>query len=231
MTLAIPPLATQRPVGVGPGPTPTVFVVDDDESVRESLELLIRSVGWKPETFGSARSFLASPVADGPGCLVLDVSLPDLDGLEVQGRLLRDRRLLPIVFITGLGDIPLTVRAMKAGAVEFLTKPLSGDVLLGVIKDAIDRSRIVLRREAELRDVRSRYESLTPRERQVMARVVAGLLNKQVSGDLRISEITVKVHRGRMMRKMRANSVPDLVRMAAALSSSHRDSLTSSLTS
>jgi FixJ family two-component response regulator len=197
--------------------TPVVFVVDDDVSVRESLELLILTAGWRPETFATAAAFLARPRVDVPSCLLLDVSLPDLNGLELQQRIADDRLDMPIIFITGYGDVPMTVRAMKAGAVEFLTKPLSDDVLLNAIGSAIERSRAALHDEAALRAVRERYDSLSPRERQVMALVVSGLLNKQVAAELHISEITVKAHRGKVMRKMTADSVADLVTMAARL--------------
>jgi FixJ family two-component response regulator len=196
--------------------TPVVFVVDDDVSVRESLELLIKSAGWQPELFASARDFLAHPRAAVPCCLVLDVSLPGLDGLELQ-RQLTNRSDMPIIFITGHGDIPMSVRAMKAGAVEFLTKPFSNDLLLDAIRGAIERSRAILRQESELAQLRRRHASLTPRERQVMALVVSGLLNKQVGGELGISEITVKAHRGQVMAKMEAGSLPDLVKMAGRL--------------
>lgn len=196
---------------------PTVFVVDDDVSVRESLDLLIRTAGWRPEIYESAHAFLAGSRAAGPSCLVLDVSLPDLSGLDLQQRIGADRGDLPIIFITGHGDVPMTVRAMKAGAVEFLTKPFGDDVLLDAIAGALDRSRAVLDRQAELRGVQDRYATLSQREREVMALVVAGLLNKQIAGRLGISEITVKAHRGKVMRKMRAGSVADLVRMAARL--------------
>jgi len=198
------------------GVTAIVFVVDDDASVRESLEALIRSAGWQPETFASAPEFLSRPKAVLPCCLVLDVRLPGLSGLELQKQL-AERADMPIIFITGHGDVPTTVQAMKAGAVEFLTKPFDGDVLLNAIRDAIERSRAALRLEAEMRVVRNCYDSLTPRERDVMALVVAGLLNKQIGGELGISEITVKAHRGRVMRKMKADSLPDLVTMAAKL--------------
>jgi FixJ family two-component response regulator len=199
-----------------PDVTPIVFVVDDDVSVRESLELLIKSAGWRPETFASAQAFLARPRPTVPCCLVLDVTLPGLSGLELQQQL-ADRTDMPIIFITGYGDVPMTVRAMKAGAVEFLTKPFRDDVLLDAIRGAIERSRAALRLDSEMRTLRTCYESLTPREREVMALVVSGLLNKQVGGELGISEITVKAHRGQVMRKMKADSLPDLVTMAARL--------------
>jgi FixJ family two-component response regulator len=197
--------------------TPTVFVVDDDISVRNSLELLIDSAGWRPETFPSAQEFLQRPRVDGPSCLVLDMILPDLDGLELQRRVALNRTDMPIIFISGCGDVPRTVRAMKAGAVEFLTKPLEGDELVGAIQQAIERSRSTLDREAAKQELRDRYILLSPRERQVMALVVSGLLNKQVGGELGISEITVKAHRGQVMRKMKADSLPDLVTMSASL--------------
>jgi len=196
--------------------TPIVFVVDDDISVRESLELLIRTAGWGVETFRSATDFLAYPRTDVPCCLVLDVSLPDLNGLELQQRL-DDRRELPIVFITGHGDIPMSVRAMKAGATEFLTKPFQDDALLDAVRGGIERSTAALSRETELKTLRESYAALSRREREVMGLVVSGLLNKQVGGELGISEITVKAHRGRMMRKMKADSLADLVNMAASL--------------
>jgi FixJ family two-component response regulator len=197
--------------------TPIVFVVDDDVSVRESLESLIRCQGWQPETFASAQPFLDYPRANIPNCLVLDVSLPGLNGLDLQRLVADDRRDMPIIFITGHGDVPMTVQAMKAGAVEFLTKPFKDDVLLSAIRAALERSRVSLSREAEMRLLRDRYESLTQRERQVMALVVSGLLNKQVGGELGISEITVKAHRGKVMQKMKADSLADLVKMAARL--------------
>lgn len=196
--------------------TPVVFVVDDDISVRESLELLVRSVGWRPETFDSADDFLARPQLSVPCCLVLDVTLPGLNGLELQDRL-AGRSEMPIIFITAHGDVPMSVRAMKAGAIEFLTKPFDDAVLVNAIRGAIERSRGALRADAETRALRACYESLTSREREVMALVVAGLLNKQVGGQLGISEITVKAHRGQVMRKMKADSLPDLVTMAARL--------------
>jgi FixJ family two-component response regulator len=195
---------------------PVVFVVDDDVSVRESLELLILSAGLHPETFATAEDFLGSSRTDGPSCLVLDVSLPDLNGLDLQKRV-DDRTDMPIIFITGHGDVPTSVQAMKAGAAEFLTKPFSDDVLLEAIGQAIDRSLAARALEAELRTLRGRHASLTPREREIMAFVVSGLLNKQIASELGISEITVKAHRGRVMRKMHVDSLAELVRAAAAL--------------
>jgi FixJ family two-component response regulator len=197
--------------------TPIVFVVDDDISIRESLELLIRSEGWKPETFASAQEFLDRPRVFVPTCLVLDVSLPGLNGLDLQKRVAIDRIDMPIIFITGHGDVPMTVQAMKAGAVEFLTKPFGDEVLLSAIRHALERSRAALAHEAEMLGLRECYASLSPREREVMALVVSGLLNKQVGGELGISEITVKAHRGQVMQKMKADSLADLVRMAARL--------------
>jgi FixJ family two-component response regulator len=199
-----------------PGPTPVVFIVDDDLSVRESLQSLVRSAGWQAETFASAKDFLARPRVVAPSCLVLDVQLPDLSGLDLQQRVV-DRIDLPIIFITGYTDVPITVRAMKAGAIEFLTKPYRSDVVLDAIQNAFERSRAALGRQARMMSIRDHYASLSRREREVMALVVSGLLNKQVGGELGISEITVKAHRGNVMRKMRAESVPDLVRMAASL--------------
>jgi FixJ family two-component response regulator len=196
---------------------PVVFVVDDDISVRESLELLILSAGWQPETFASAEDFLGCSCIDGPSCLVLDVTLPNLTGLDLQERIV-DRTDMPIIFITGHGEVPTAVQAMKAGAVEFLTKPLGDEVLLNAIGQAIERSRKALAYEAELRALKDCHGSLTPREREIMAMVVSGLLNKQIAAKLGISEITVKAHRGRVMRKMRVESLADLVRVAATLS-------------
>jgi FixJ family two-component response regulator len=194
-----------------------VFIVDDDVSVRESLELLIRCEGWQPETYASAQEFLARPRAHVPNCLVLDVSLPGLNGLDLQKHIAAERADMPIIFITGYGDVPMTVQAMKAGAQEFLTKPFSDDVLLNAIRQAIERSRIALGRETEMHVLRECYASLTGRERQVFALVVSGLLNKQVGSQLGIREITVKAHRGKVMQKMKADSLADLVKIAAKL--------------
>jgi FixJ family two-component response regulator len=207
---------TLRGAGLPPT-TPVVFVVDDDISVRESLAPLIRWAGWKPETFSSAQEFLSRPRDDTPSCLVLDVELPDLNGLDLQARVAVDRAETPIIFITGHGDIPMSVRAMKAGAAEFLTKPFERDVLLDAIRRAIERSREALRQASELRMLRERHASLTPREREVLTWVVSGLLNKQVGSELGMTEATVKAHRGKIMQKMQADSLADLVRIAARL--------------
>ena len=195
------PIAARSIEVTMPDVTSIVFVVDDDVSVRESLELSIRTAGWRPEMFGSAQEFLSRPRATVPCCLVLDVALPGLSGLELQQQL-AERTDMPIIFITGHADVPMSVQAMKAGAVEFLTKPFQDDVLLNAIRSAVERSRTALRQDSELRVLRDCYASLTPREREVMALVVSGLLNKQVGGELGISEITVKAHRGQVMRKM-----------------------------
>ena len=200
-----------------PSDTPVVFVVDDDISIRESLELLIRSAGWSPEIFGSARDFLARPSRTVPNCLVLDVNLPELSGLALQQLIAVERSEMPIIFITGYGDVPTSVKAMKAGAVEFLTKPFNEDVLLAAIDQALDRSRIALAEQSDLQMLRQRYSSLSRREKQVLTLVVSGRLNKQIAFELGISEITVKAHRGQMVRKMGAKSLPDLVSMAARL--------------
>jgi FixJ family two-component response regulator len=196
---------------------PIVFVVDDDVSVRESLEGLISFAGWQSETFASAGEFLARPKPLVPSCLVLDVSLPDLNGLELQKLIASERVEMPIIFITGHGDVPMTVQAMKGGAVEFLTKPFDDEVLLRALRHAITRSTAVLDDQAEISALRHNYESLTPRERDVMKLVVAGMLNKQIGLKLDISEITVKAHRGKMMQKMKADSVADLVKTGVRL--------------
>jgi len=198
-------------------PESIVFVVDDDVSVRESLELLIKFAGWQPETFASAADFLARPRTTTPSCLVLDVSLPDLNGLELQKLIGSERTDMPIIFITGHGDVPMTVQAMKAGAVEFLTKPFDDEVLLSAIRHALKRSAAVLDDQVELTALRSSYDSLTPREQDVMRLVVSGILNKQIGLKLGISEITVKAHRGKVMQKMKANSLADLVKIAVRL--------------
>ena len=220
MQLATSLAVRRQPYPVQPDTrtTPVVYIVDDDVSVRESLELLVSAAGWQPVTFATAAAFLAARRAPGPSCLVLDVSLPDLGGLELQARLAGDGVELPIVFVSGYSDVATTVRAMKAGAAEFMTKPLGADALVDALAQALERSRAALAGAAALGAVRARYASLSQREREVMALVTAGLLNKQVGGELHISEITVKAHRGRVMRKMQAASLADLVNMAAALS-------------
>ena len=197
--------------------TPTVFVLDGDVSVRESLELLISLEGWRAETFASAHEFLAHPRAMVPSCLVLDVSLPDVNGLDLQERVAADRFEMPIIFITGYGDIPMTVRAMKAGALEFMTKPFEDEALLCAIRNALEQSQTALGQEAEIQELRNCYASLTSREREVMELVVSGLLNKQIGLRLGISEITVKAHRGKVMQKMKADSLADLVKAAERL--------------
>jgi FixJ family two-component response regulator len=196
---------------------PVVFVVDDDISVRESLDLLIKFAGWQPETFASAEEFLTRPRAAQPSCLVLDVSLPDLNGLELQELIGSERTDMPIIFITGHGDIPMSVQAMKAGAVEFLTKPFDDQVLLNAIGNAIKRSSAAVKEQAELRTLRDSYLSLTPREQEVMRLVVSGMLNKQIGLKLGISEITVKAHRGKVMQKINADSLAELVKIAVRL--------------
>jgi FixJ family two-component response regulator len=200
-----------------PDTTPIVFVVDDDISVRESLELLIQVSGWRAETFASAREFLARPRASVPSCVILDLALPDGSGLDLQQRVAADRSEMPVIFITGHGDVSQSVRAMKAGALEFLTKPFREDVLMSAIRQALERSRRTLEHHAKMKALRESYQSLTPREREVMVLVVSGFLNKQVGGELGISEITVKAHRGQVMRKMKADSLPALVNMVAGL--------------
>ena len=209
----------RRPAEVSdiPETASIVFVVDDDVSVRESLDLLLETAGWQCETFASAQEFLSHPRPTVPSCLVLDVTLPGLSGLDLQKHIAAARSDMPIIFITGYGDVPMTVQAMKAGAVEFLTKPFKEDVLLDAIRGALERSRVARRHEAEMQGLRNRYESLTPRERDVLTLVVSGLLNKQVGGELGISEITVKAHRGQVMRKMKADSLPALVHMVDTL--------------
>jgi FixJ family two-component response regulator len=200
-----------------PNTSPTVFVVDDDISVRESLEFLIRDAGWQVETFTSAEEFVSRPRDFNPSCLVLDISMPGLDGLELQKRLAVNRPDMPIIFLTGNADIPMTVQAMKAGAVEFLTKPFNGDKLLSAVSRAIARSTALIARDAELRALRARYARLSSREKEVMALVVVGKANKEVAYELDISEITVKAHRGSMMRRMEAESLAELVNQAARL--------------
>jgi FixJ family two-component response regulator len=197
--------------------TPTVFVVDDDISVRESLELLILCAGWRPQLFASAHQFLAHARLSTPSCLVLDVGLPDLNGLDLQARVAAEQSNMPIIFISGQGDVPMTVRAMKAGAVEFLTKPFNDDVLLCALQNALEHSQAAQHEAAKLQALRDNHSLLSRREREVMALVVSGLLNKEVGAELGISEITVKAHRGKVMQKMKASSLPDLVNMAAAL--------------
>ena len=194
-----------------------IAIVDDDPSVREGLRSLLRSAGWRVETFASAQEFLARPGAEVPCCLILDLRLPGLSGLDLQKRMAEVELEIPIVFLTGHGDIPASVQAMKAGAVEFLTKPFDEEELLQAIREALERDRRDRQRRAEISELRTRYESLTAREQEVMQQVVSGLLNKQVAGELKISEFTVKVHRGQVMRKMHADSLADLVRMAAKL--------------
>ena len=203
-----------------PNFTPIVFVVDEDISIRASLELLIRSEGWQSETFASAQEFLARPRETVPNCMILAISHPNRNSVEVQKQIARECIEMPIIVVSSYEDIPTTVQAMKAGAVDFLVKPCSHDVLLAAIRQSLERSRVALEREADSRDLRNRYASLTPRERQVMALVASGLLNKQVGGELGISEITVKAHRRQVMQKMKANSLADLVRMAGKLQSS-----------
>lgn len=203
---------------------PIVFIVDDDVSVRESLELLVRNEDWKPEAFASAPEFLNRPRTLVPSCLVLDLSLPGLNGLELQKQLSLEHIDMPIIFITGYGDVPKSVQAMKAGALEFLTKPLDYNTLVIAIRKALERSRLALARDAEMQELRSRYASLTSREHQVMALVVAGLSNKQVGGELGISEITVKAHRRQVMQKMKADSLATLVKLAEELGVPRQDS-------
>jgi FixJ family two-component response regulator len=215
-TCSLTPMTDAGPTSVA-GPRRTVFVVDDDISVRESLEALLQHEGWEARAFDSANAFLACPPAAGPSCLVLDVSLPDLNGLDLQALVAGERTEMPIIFITGYGDVPMSVRAMKAGAAEFLTKPFGEEVLLNAIRSALERSSVALRDRLALDVLRDRYDALSRREREVMALVVSGLLNKQVAGELGISEITVKAHRGRVMGKMKVRSLAELVRISARL--------------
>jgi FixJ family two-component response regulator len=196
---------------------PTVFVVDDDVSVRESLELLIASAGWRPLLFHSAQAFLEFSPGPAPNCLVLDVNLPDLNGLDLQSMIAVNGSNMPIIFVSGFGDVPMTVKALKGGALDFLTKPIDSMALLNAIESALSRSEVLIREDKELRRLQLCFETLTPREREVMSGVVKGLMNKQVAYELDISEITVKAHRGQVMRKMSARSLPDLVNMAAKL--------------
>lgn len=196
---------------------PTVFVVDDDISVRESLELLITSAGWQPLLFRSAQAFLEAPPTSAPSCLVLDVNMPGLNGLDLQSMISVSGKRMPIIFVSGFGDVPMTVRALKGGALDFLTKPIDSAALLDAIQSALSRSEVLLRESEELLRLQRCYDALTRREREVMVRVVKGLLNKQVAFELNISEITVKAHRGQVMRKMAARSLPELVNMAATL--------------
>jgi FixJ family two-component response regulator len=199
------------------GLTPLVYIVDDDVSVRESIACLMEEAGWRAESFSSAQEFLDRPRGQRPCCLILDVGLPDLNGLDVQQRVSRPHAEMPIIFVTGRGDIPTTVRAMRAGAAEFLTKPVDSDTLTHAVESALERSRFLLEAKAESQVLRALHQALSQREREVMALVIRGQLNKQIGSALGISEITVKAHRGRMMRKMKVRSVPDLVRVAARL--------------
>ena len=202
---------------------PIVYVVDDDPSLRDALSSLLRSVGMEVATFASAPQLLAQPFANAPSCIVLDIRMPEVSGLDFQAQLARTGNHIPVIFMTGHGDIPMSVRAMKAGAVDFLTKPFRDQDLLDAVTAAIERDRLRRGNDRQLLDLRRRFESLTAREKEVMALVVAGLMNKQIAGELELSEITVKIHRGRMMKKMETRTLADLVRAASDLGMSGRE--------
>jgi FixJ family two-component response regulator len=196
---------------------PVVFVVDDDVSVRESLELLIKSAGWQPMLFDSAHAFLEAPAVPSPSCLVLDVNMPGLNGLDLQGMVTESQNKMPIIFVSGFGDVPMTVKALKGGALDFLTKPIDTIALIDAVRMALTRSEAMLKDDSDLLQIQNRLGALTKREREVMVRVVKGLLNKQIAYELDISEVTVKAHRGQVMRKMCARTLPDLVNIASRL--------------